>query len=173
MAFDLDRFQQARFEPRRDSLTVDALAAFFNDGEPPEWHVRGLNSNELHRALEAGKRQGSIESIVRALAASGDQANAVRQALGLTTGTPGEIAKRLEMLVMASERPRIEMPTAVKLAECFPIEFLSITNRISELTGQGFDLVKPAAASPQTTDSSSACDSPSSEAASSTSTDPT
>ena len=84
---------------------------------------------------------------MRAIAGGGDQAEAVRSALGLTKDTPGEIAKRLEMLVMGSVAPKIELPTAVKLAEAFPIEFLSITNRITELTGQGFDLVKPAAAS--------------------------
>jgi hypothetical protein len=35
----------------------------------------------------------------------------------------------------------------VKIAENFPIEFLTITNKITELTGQGADLGKPQAAS--------------------------
>jgi hypothetical protein len=51
------------------------------------------------------------------------------------------------MLVMGSVSPKIELPAAVKLAECFPIEFLSLTNEISELTGKGAELVKPQAAS--------------------------
>lgn len=156
MGFDAARFERARFEPRRSRVPVPALAPFFADGDVPEWEVRGLSSTELHRALEAGKRQGSIESIVKALAASGDQATAVRKALGLTADTPGEIAKRLEMLVMGSVAPAVELPAAVKLAEAFPIEFLSLTNEISELTGKGFDLVKPAAASQKTTASTSA-----------------
>jgi len=42
------------------------------------------------------------------------------------------------------------MPTAVKLAGTFPIEFLTITSAIADLTGQGFDLVKPHAASRKT-----------------------
>jgi hypothetical protein len=151
MPFDADRFQRTKFEARRAVVKVEALASFFDDGEPAEWHIRGLSANELHRALDAGKRQGSIESVVKALAASGDQAAAVRRALGLTADTPGEIAKRLEMLVLASVQPIIELPAAVKLAECFPIEFLSLTNEISELTGKGFDVVKPAAASAPTT----------------------
>lgn len=147
MTFQADRFERAQFVPRRASVPVGALAAFFDEGKPAVWEVRGLSSSELHRALEAGKRQGSIEQIVRAIAGGGDQAEAVRSALGLSKDTPGEIAKRLEMLVMGSTAPKIELPTAVKLAEAFPIEFLSITNRITELTGQGFDLVKPEAAS--------------------------
>lgn len=149
MAFAADKFERAAFEPRRQTVDVEALAQFF-DGDPPVWEVRGLSATELHRALEAGKRQHSIESVVKAIAASGDQAAAVRKALGLSADTPGEIAKRLEMLVMGSLAPVIELPVAVKLAEAFPIEFLTLTNVISELTGKGFDLVKPAAAS-QTT----------------------
>jgi hypothetical protein len=151
MPFDVERFERAKFEPRRERVPVEALAGFFGPDEAPEWEVRGISSAELHRALEASRRQGSVESIVKAIAASGDQALAVRKALGLTNDTPGEIAKRLEMLVLGSVAPRIELPAAVKLAESFPIEFLSLTNKISELTGKGADLVKPAAASQATT----------------------
>lgn len=146
MPFQAERFERAQFEARRQSVPVEALAAFFDEGEPAVWEVRGVSATELHRALEASRRQDSIESIVKAIASSGDQAGAVRRALGLTKDTPGEIAKRLELLVMGSVSPKIELPVAVKLAEAFPIEFLSLTNTISELTGKGFDLVKPAAA---------------------------
>lgn len=147
MAFAADKFEAAEFTARKTRVPVPALASFFDEGEAAEWEVRGLNSVELHRALEAGRRTGSIESIVKAIAATGDQADAVRRALGLTKDTPGEIAKRLEMLVAGSVAPTITLPIAVKLAETFPIEFLDLTNRISTLTGQGFDLVKPEAAS--------------------------
>lgn len=169
MPFDVERFQRTKFEPRRGKVAVEALGAFFAADEPPEWQVRGLSATELHRALEASRRQGSIEAIVKALAASGDQATAVRQALGLAGDTPGEIAKRLEMLTLGSVQPVIDLPTAVQLAESFPIEFLSITNEISALTGLGADVVKPVAASLLNPDSSPACDLPSSEAATSTS----
>ena len=151
MPFDADRFERAKFVARQQRVLVPALADFFCEGEEAAWEVRGLSSTELHRALEASRRQDSIESIVKAIAASGDQATAVRRALGLTADTPGEIAKRLEMLVAGSVSPVIELPTAVKLAEAFPIEFLDLTNKISELTGKGFDLVKPPAASQPTT----------------------
>jgi hypothetical protein len=151
MGFDATKFERAKLEPRRSTVAVPALAPFFDADEAPAWTVRGLTTSELHRAMEAGKRQGSIESIVKALSASGDQAQAVRKALGLTADTPGEIAKRLEMLVLGSVAPVIELPAAVKLAEAFPIEFLTLTNEITELTGKGFDLGKVPAASLQTT----------------------
>jgi len=150
MAFHADRFERAKLAPRRETLDVPALAAWFDEGEPARWTVRGLTSTELHNALEAGKRQSSIESIVKAISASGDQAQAIRKALGLAGDTPGEIAKRLEMLVAGSVEPAITLPTAVKLAEAFPIEFLLLTNAITNLTGQGADLGKPAPASQPT-----------------------
>lgn len=147
MAFDATRFERAEFVARTKVVEVLALTDFFDENEKPEWVVRGLTSNELHRAMEAGKRQLSLESIVKAIAQAGDQAEAVRKAIGLTSDTPGEMAKRMEMLVMGSITPKVELTTVVKLAEAFPIEFLTLTNVITELTGQGFDLVKPAAAS--------------------------
>jgi hypothetical protein len=147
MPFDEGAFERAKFAPRQRTVEVDALAAFFGDGEKPEWTVRGLSSVELHQAIEASTRQRGVETIVKAIAQGGDQAQAVRKALGLTKDTPGEIAKRLELLVLGSVSPSISLPTAVKLAESFPIEFLSLTNAVSELTGQGADLVKPEAAS--------------------------
>jgi hypothetical protein len=156
MAFDMQRFEAAKFTPRRRTLTVEALARFFDEGEAPQWEVRGLSANELHRALEAGKRQNSVESIVKAIVTNADQAAAIRQAIGLTTETPGEVAKRLEMLCAGSVSPKIELPAAVKLAEAFPIEFLQLTNAISELTGLGYDMGKPEAASPPTQDSTQA-----------------
>jgi hypothetical protein len=148
VTFNAAALEAARLTPRTAQVPVPGLAPFFSDGDEHVWHVRGLTSVELHRALEAGKRQGAIESVVRAIAASGDQAQAVRKALGLTADTPGEVAKRLEMLVMGSTEPnKVELPVAVKLAEGWPVEFLQITNTISELTGLGADVVKPSAAS--------------------------
>ena len=136
MPFNAERFERSKFAPRTARVSVPALASFFDADE---------------EAMEAGKRQSSGEQIVKAIAASGIQAEAVRRALGLTKDTPGEIAKRLEMLVMGAVSPAMTLPQAVKLAEAFPVEFLALTNEITALTGRGADLVKPAAASPQTT----------------------
>ena len=153
MPFDADKFSQAKFTPRtqRHVLDADGLRPFFADGEEMAWTVRGLSAIEMHRAMEASKRQNSVEAIVKAIASGGDQTQAVRKALGLTADTPGEVAKRLEMLVMGSVSPTIDLPNAVKFAEAFTIEFYTLTNSITELTGKGADLVKPEAASQPTT----------------------
>ena len=150
MPFDGDGFERAEFRPRTKRVPVPALAAFFADGEPAEFEVRGLTATELHKAMEAGARMGSVESIVKAITSSGDQAAAIRKALGMSKDTPGEVAKRLELLVAGCVAPVLTLPQAVRLAERFPVDFLHITNEITTLTGQGAELVKPPAAS-QTT----------------------
>ena len=156
MSFDLAAFERAEFTPRKGSVPVPALATFFHEGAEPVWEVRSLTAAELHVALEDGARQKSVESVVQALTDKKDQVEAVRRALGLTKGAPGEISKRISMLVQGSVNPVLTRPLAVKLAERFPIEFMLITNEISSLTGQGAELVKPAAASQETTDSTPA-----------------
>ena len=146
MSFDSERFVSAQFTARTKAVSVPALEEFF-DEEPHEWIVRGISSNELHRAHIAESTQKDVSKIIQAITSTGDQAKEIRKAIGMGDGTPGEIAKRLQMLVAGSVSPEITMPVAAKLAENFPIEFLQLTNEITLLTGQGAEMVKPEAAS--------------------------
>jgi hypothetical protein len=148
--FNTDTFERAQFKPRQESVSVPALADFF-DSDPYEWIVRGLSANELNRALEAGQIQKDIGRVVEAIGQSGQQVEAIRKAIGLSNKTtPAEVAKRMEMLTAGSVEPKIELPIAAKLAENFPIEFMQLTNTISRLTGSGSEMVKPEAALPET-----------------------
>lgn len=147
MGFALDKFEAARLTPRTERVPVPALAPFFAEGEEPVFVVRGVGATELHNAMEASKRQSTVEAVVSALTTKRDQVLAIRKALGMAGDTPGEIAKRLELLVAGSVEPKLELPQAVKLAESYPIEFMQLTNAITVLTGQGFEAGKPDAAS--------------------------
>jgi hypothetical protein len=154
MPFDMAAFERADFRPRTERIDVPELAEFFGPDEPAQWEVRHLTASEIQRATDAKQRQATVRTIVDAIASAGEQAAGIRKFLGISNDTPGEIAKRLEMLVAGSVSPRIELQQAVKLAEAYPIVFLTLTNRILELTGKGADLVKPAAASQKTAPSS-------------------
>jgi hypothetical protein len=156
MPFDLAAFERAEFRPRTSRVELPELAAFFADGEPPQWEVRSLTASELQRASDAKQRQAAVRTIVDAIASAGDQAANIRKYLGVTNDTPGEVAKRMEMLVAGSVSPRVDLQQVVKLAEHYPIAFLTLTNEILELTGRGADMVKPGAASQATSPSSSA-----------------
>jgi hypothetical protein len=149
MSFDAAKFERAKFADRTKGVDVPALSDFFDD-DKCVWVVRGLNSNELHKAMVASQTQKALEQILKAISENKDQAQNAGNVLGIHGDTPGEIAKRLEMLTMGSVDPEITLPIAVKLAEKFPIEFLTLTNTITELTGMGFEYAKQKAASPET-----------------------
>jgi hypothetical protein len=143
MTFNAEAFTAAEFTARTESVTVPQLAEFFGDGAPPVFVVRGLSASELHRALEAGTRQNGIDVVVKAIASQKDQVALIRQALGLSADVPGEVAKRMEMLVQGCVTPKLTHAAAAKLAEVCPIEFYDLSNRVTQLTGQGGSRVKP------------------------------
>lgn len=147
MPFDAEAFARAPLQRRRQTVPVPGLAAWFGEGEPAEFEVQGLTASELQRCFDAGKRHDNLGDVLKAIADGGDKVQLLRKAIGLSDDVPGEIAKRMEMLVVGSVSPRIELQTAVRLAEAFPVEFMELTNTITGLTGRGFDLGKPAAAS--------------------------
>lgn len=149
MPFNVEAFESAEFSPRQKSVSVPALAGFF-DSPPYEWTVRGLTAAEIHRAMEAAQRNRDLGKVAEAISRGGVQVQEIRDALGLSEKVPGEIAKRIDMLAIGSVDPVISQTVAVKLAEAFPIEFLQLTNTITELSGEGAEMGKPEPASQET-----------------------
>jgi hypothetical protein len=49
----------------------------------------------------------------------------------------------MEMLVQGCVTPKLTHAAAAKLAEVCPIEFYDLSNRVTQLTGQGGSRVKP------------------------------
>lgn len=142
MPFNADKFDRTEFRFRTKRLNLPALRGYFDEGEEPDFEVRGLTGAELQLALEAQRRNVSVESLMIALAKAPADVATIRQAIGLPSKeTPGEIAKRIEMLTMASVTPRLEQHIVVKLAEKYPIEFFQLTNEIIELTGLGAEIM--------------------------------
>jgi len=150
MSFNADTFLAAQFTARTERVLVPQLAEFFAPGAEPEFVVRGLSVNELQRAMEAGTRQNGLDAVVKAIASQKDQVTQIRRALGLSADTPGEIAKRIEMLVQGCISPVLTHAVAVKMGEVCPIEFYDLTNKITLMTGQGGSRVKPQPSSPET-----------------------
>lgn len=138
--FNAKDFLKAQFQPRTAELSLPALADFF-DGDPV-WMVRGATASEIAKMLEAGAKQNNIDNIIKAIAENQDKINEIKKAVGISNDTPADIIKRLEQLVMCSVDPVIDLSTAVKLADALPVEFYMLTNKITELTGQGMDVKK-------------------------------
>lgn len=144
MPFDLGKFQGASFTPRTLAVKVADLKPFFGD-DKPVWTVRGLTGPELARVHEAVSRNRNRAAIAEGLLSESqqEQIKALREMIGCGDAVPDEIAKRLEMLVLGSVEPEIPHDAAVKLCTNYPAEFYLLTNKITELTGQGHEPGKP------------------------------
>ncbi|GAF96882.1 unnamed protein product [marine sediment metagenome] len=139
MGFDSKGFMNTKFQPREASVPVPDLKEFFEEGDKPEWKVRGLTGQELGRTNEAAERNRNIAAILEGLVAPGshEKIESVRQLLGVGNETPQDIARRLEMLTVGSVEPPCDIELALKLCTVFPIEFYQITTKIVGLTGKG------------------------------------
>jgi len=146
MTFDLERFRGASLTPRQLAVPVPDLAAFFPEGEPAVWTVRGLTGEEIARCNESNARHATIAATVQALAnsaaAKADTVEALQTLLGYGTDVPEDLAKRFDHLTFGSIEPAIDRATAVKLFASYPIVAYILTNKILELTGMGPDLGK-------------------------------
>ena len=137
MTFDANKFKSASLRLREEDVPVPALASWF-EGDPV-WRVRALTASELASAEDASKRKEDITMVIKAIVNDAAKIDAIRNELGLGNHTPHEIAKRMEMLVTASVSPLIDLETAVKIAQYFPVEFYQLTNKITTLTSMGAD----------------------------------
>jgi len=142
MAFDVNKFMSARLVPRTESVPVPDLKDFFEGKDKPVWTVRGITGNELGRANEAAARNKNIAAILEGLVSgkNADKVNSVRKLLGTGEGdVPDDIAKRIEMLKIGSVDPVCDLDLALKMCKAFPVEFFQLTNKITNLTGQGHE----------------------------------
>ena len=139
MKFDAKKFLKTKFTQRTHPVPVPDLRQFFPEGEEAVWIVRGLTGQELGRADAAADNQKSITALVSGLTSdsSKEKAQAIKDLLGIGGNTPAAIVKRIEQLIIGSVDPECTRDLAVKLCETYPVEFLTITNKIVELTGQG------------------------------------
>lgn len=140
--FDSKAFRKSTFQPRTAIVPVPELAAFFHDGEPAEFEVRGLTGNELARCKEAAAKRGNVELMVNVAAPFDSEAiEILKEIFGKTKELSADIVQRLEMLSIIY--PDSELPTWIKLCDAYPVTFYALTNKIFELTGQGKNAEKP------------------------------
>jgi hypothetical protein len=139
MAFNQNKFRSAKYVPRIAELKIEPLREFFDEGEEPIFKVRGLSASELAKSNEASDNSEKLKAVIEALTTNNKekQKTAFRDIFGLGDDTPGEIMKRVRMLLYAAVEPELDEGVVVMLAERHPIEFYQLTNKITELTGQG------------------------------------
>jgi hypothetical protein len=94
--------------------------------------------------MASAQSQANLSAIIEAISNSAGSAKVkeLKDAIGIGEETPVDLQKRLQQLVMGSVDPVIDEATAAKLAKTFPIEFYTLTTKVSELTGLGLDAKK-------------------------------
>lgn len=133
MAFKAKEFDKAKFEPRTADVSVPGLQEWF-DGDPV-WKVRSLSGNEIGRCKEMSETRRTLTEIIQdVLAKKNDESP--------SDYIPKENALWMEYLIAGSVEPACNQDMAIKINEAFPIEFILLTRKILELTGQGFSAGK-------------------------------
>ena len=144
MAFNINKFDQAKFLDRITKIKVPELSSFFDENEPAEWTVKGLTGHELAKVNESVKSNKDVSSILEGIASevNSEKIAAIKESLGLSTNSPDDLVRRISTLMFGSIAPELSQEMCVKLADSFPTTFFLITNKIFELTGEGRQLGK-------------------------------
>lgn len=140
--------QAGNLQRRETEIPVPALAWMFPDGEEAVWVVRGLSSAEFWQCNQVGERDRKLTELVRAMAASENQGEALKQALNLNVDdVPDEVRKRMAQIERATVRPAIPAEqihdVVLAIAEHHTEEFFAISSKIMELTVGGSVVGKP------------------------------
>lgn len=144
MSFDSKGFKKAKFEPRVEGVSVPDLREYYSEGTDAVWLVRGLTGHELGQVNESAQRARNMDAAIEALVSdkASDKCDAIRALIGVDGSTPVDIVRRIEMLRIGSVDPVCDQDLSVKLCTHFPVEFMQITNKITELTGKGAEVKK-------------------------------
>jgi len=139
MGFLKDKFLATSFIPREDKIDVPDLKKWFEKKDKLVWHVKGLTGYELSWCEEVKRRNKQIDKILEGLLQEGEKLKQAIQGLvgSDPTNATDDVAKRIEMMVKGSTDPICDNALAIKVLTFFPIEFFTITNKITILTGKG------------------------------------
>ena len=143
--FDKNKFERAEFTPRTEELEIELMVSFFPEGEKPLFMVRGLTADEVARTNKAVDNGKMAETLIKALA-SGDNiqmVDSLKAQLGYGDEVDGEVARRIELIIYGTVSPKLPRELIVKISNTMPTVFYLLSNKITDLTGQGQVTGKP------------------------------
>jgi hypothetical protein len=136
---NLKKFQQAKFERRTTSVHVPGMSAFFDEGQPHEIIVQGLNGKEIAMARERVKQNLAVNELVESVLSdkAKSKVKGIQQALGIAGEVPDDHVYRIAVAEFGIVSADFQQEDCVKLASVYPEPFYQITSKILELTGMG------------------------------------
>ena len=99
MSFNASAFGKAKYETRTADVRLSHLAHYFDDGDDPIFTVRGLSYSELAAADAAVEKSRAIDVMARAISVEESAVHAVREILGVHSGHPEQMVRRIHFLV--------------------------------------------------------------------------
>ena len=135
---DLERFRTTDFERRTARVSVPALSTFFGEG-PAELVVQSLTGSEVFRAEGRVQQNAAREEAIKLLSSTKakDIGQGILKMFGLTDDVPGALVKAIAYVEFGTVLDGFEQSDSVRLADFLPDTFLSLFNKIHELTGLG------------------------------------
>ena len=137
--FNAIMFERAIYEPRTEELEIELMAAFFPEGEKPLFTVRGLTADEVARTNKAVENGKTAEALIKALACSDQEGlvDGLKAQLGYGDAVDGEVSRRIELIIYGTVSPKLPRELIVKISNTMPTVFYLLSNKITDLTGQG------------------------------------
>lgn len=136
---DIKKFMNTNFIRRTGEIEIAELKEFFKDNEKPIFKLQGLTGEELAQVNAAVDKHRNLGKLLEGLL-SGDakeKVDAIKESMGITEKTPADMVRRIELFVRGVYSPKVDQNFAVKFAKNFPVDFYTVTNQISNLTGRG------------------------------------
>jgi len=146
--FDKDKFLQAMITQPTKALEVPQLKGFFPKDAKPVWEVSALTSEQVARVAIAEEKNAGVGKMITALLGSNknEQVEAIRKTMGGGDDLPSDYARRIEIILEGSVDLETEndRETVLKIAIYYPSIFMTISNEILILSGEGgFIKAKP------------------------------
>ena len=143
--FDANAFEKADFDYRYEKVEVKVMKDFFPAGEKPIFKVRNLTADEVARTNKATDNRKVAESLIKALAAMDTEGmvEALKSKLGYGEEVDDEVERRIELIIYGTVEPKLPRELVVKMGNVFPTAFYLLSNRITDLTGDGQVMGKP------------------------------
>jgi len=142
MAFNIQKFRDAKVKQRIKEVEVKELAPFFDDEQKPIVKLRNLTGHEIAACNEAVTTNKQLRATIEKILSGNpkEKADGICDQLGISDRTPDDLVKRFNLLRFGCVEPELAHEDCVRFASIFPVIFYDLTNQIINLTGLGAEL---------------------------------
>lgn len=148
MKFNQNKFLTTNFKPRTAEVEVPELKDMFDDlkkDQVPVIVVKSLTRVDMVRMQEAADTNSNLKVLLEAVGGGNakEAIEGLKQRLGIGEDLPEQAAREIVMVQAGCSEPEINLETAVKLYDTFPMVCTRLITEISRLTSAGWEPGKP------------------------------